>query len=81
MPICSYLVVPTPERTAAVMAELGALPGCHVERADHHDLIALVTDTAGPDEESALRSRLERVQGIYAMVLTFGELEPERDAS
>jgi nitrate reductase NapAB chaperone NapD len=81
MPICSYLVVPAADRTAAVMAELGALPGCHVERADQHDLIALVTDTASPAEEKALRSRLERVEDIYAMVLTFGELEPERGGS
>jgi hypothetical protein len=39
------------------------------------------TDTASPAEEKALRSRLERVEDIYAMVLTFGELEPERGGS
>jgi nitrate reductase NapAB chaperone NapD len=81
MPICSYLIVPAADRTDSVMAELNALAGCEAQRADDHDVIALVTETPGPAEEEALRGALARIDGIFAMVLTFGELESDPVAS
>jgi nitrate reductase NapAB chaperone NapD len=75
MPICSYLVVPTPSRGAAVRAALAALDGCEAVLADNHEVIALVTDTPSDAEEQALRRALETVADVQAMVLTFGQLE------
>jgi nitrate reductase NapAB chaperone NapD len=75
MPICSYLVVPTPSRGAAVRAALAALNGCEAVLADNREMIALVTDTESHAEEQALRRALESVADIQAMVLTFGQLD------
>jgi nitrate reductase NapAB chaperone NapD len=81
MPICSYLVIPAAGETAAVMARLDALAGCEVVRAQNRELLALVTDTAGPAEERALRAAIEGIDGICAVVLTFGELHDEGGAA
>lgn len=77
MPICSYLVIP--ERGAAREVErcLGEIPGCDVVRARNRDLLILVTDTPGLEEESELREEVEDLEGIQALLLTFGEIDPE----
>jgi nitrate reductase NapAB chaperone NapD len=75
MPICSYLVVPEPGATDAVRARLALLPGCDVLQAENRDLLVLVTDTADREEEEALRGRVEALDGIGALLLTFGEVE------
>jgi nitrate reductase NapAB chaperone NapD len=75
MPICSYLVMPEPGATDAVRERLSALPGCDVLQAENRDLLVLVTDTADRAAEAALRARVEALEGIGALVLTFGEVE------
>jgi nitrate reductase NapAB chaperone NapD len=75
MPICSYLVVPTPNHGSAVCAALAALDGCEAVLADNHEVIALVTETHGHAEEQALRRALESVPDIQALMLTFGQLD------
>jgi nitrate reductase NapAB chaperone NapD len=75
MAICSYLVIPQPGASAALCERLIALPGCEVVPAVNHDLLVLVTDTPGRDEENSLRERIERLDGIQALVLTFGEVD------
>jgi nitrate reductase NapAB chaperone NapD len=75
MPVCSYLVIPEPGSTEAVIARLGALPGCEAVRAENREVILLVTDTAGPQHEAELRSAMDGIDGILTMVLTFGDLE------
>lgn len=77
MPVCSYLVVPTENAAPAVKERLGALPGCEVVPAENHDLLLLVTDTAGPEEESALQAAVGGIEGIGTLVMVFGEVEPE----
>jgi nitrate reductase NapAB chaperone NapD len=77
MPVCSYLVIPAPGALAGVEDRLRALPGCDVTRAENRDLLLLVTDTPGPDDDAALRDRLEGMEGIHALVLAFGEIDPE----
>jgi nitrate reductase NapAB chaperone NapD len=77
MPVCSYLVIPEEGATEEVAARLGALPGCDVAPAENRDLLLLVTDTPGPEEDTALRDRLEAMEGIHALILAFGEIDPE----
>jgi nitrate reductase NapAB chaperone NapD len=76
MAICSYLVIPRPGESDALCQHLGAIPGCEVTPAVNHDLLVLVTDTPDRDEENRLRERIERLDGIQALVLTFGEVDP-----
>jgi len=76
MPVCSYLVVPSGNAAPAVRERLEALTGCEVVPAENHDLLLLVTDTAGPEEERALQATVSGIEGIGTLVLVFGEVEP-----
>jgi len=77
MPICSYLVIPEPGSTAEVRARLAGIVGCDVVAARNRDVLILVTDTASLDEEAGLRARVEATEGIRALMLTFGEIDPD----
>ena len=77
MPICSYLVIPEDGALAGVAERLTALPGCDVVSAENRDVLILVTETPGLEEESALRHRVEALDGIQALLLTFGEIDPD----
>ena len=77
MPICSYLVISEPGASALVAERLTALPECDVVSAENRDVLILVTDTLGLEEESALRGRVEALDGIRALLLTFGEIDPD----
>jgi nitrate reductase NapAB chaperone NapD len=87
MPICSYLVIPAAGAAQRLCERLSALPGCEVHRARDHDVFILVTETAAPEEDEALRGQLEELKEIRALVLTFGEIrsgpapEPPPDAT
>jgi nitrate reductase NapAB chaperone NapD len=74
--ICSYLVIPEEGAAPALAAQLAAVPGCEVVRAENREVLILVTDTPGPEDEASLRVVLEGLPGIRALILTFGELEP-----
>ena len=77
MPICSYLVIPEHGASQRVAGRLAALPGCDVVPAENRDVLVLVTDTPGFEEESALRREVEALDGIQALLLTFGEIDPD----
>lgn len=79
MPICSYLVIPAEGATEGVRERLAGIPGCDVARAENRDVVILVTDTPGLEEEHELRSRLEAMEGIQALLMTFGEIDPDTD--
>jgi len=76
MAICSYLVIPRPGETETLRRRLGAMSGCEVTPAVNRDLLVLVTDTPDRAGEETLRDRIERLDGIQALVLTFGEVNP-----
>ena len=79
MPICSYLVVPQAGATTRVGRRLSALRGCDVVEAENRDLLILVTDTPDLEAEEALRREVEEMEGIEALLLTFGEIDPETE--
>ena len=76
MPICSYLVITESGACEQVAIRLSALPGCDVAQAENRDVLILVTDTPDREEERALRETVEAMEGIQALLLTFGEIEP-----
>jgi nitrate reductase NapAB chaperone NapD len=78
MPVCSYLVFPDRNNALQVAERLAAIPGCEVTPAENRDLLLLVTETEDPEEERALRVRVHGVEGVLAMMLTFGELDGDR---
>lgn len=79
MPICSYLVIADEGATERVRDRLAAIPECRVAPAENRDVMILLTDTEGLHEEAALRSAVETMDGIQALLLTFGEIDPDAD--
>lgn len=77
MPVCSYLVIPDPGRTRALADRLNDIAGCEAAPARNRDLLILVTETPGLEEENALRERIEAMDDIRALLFTFGEIDPE----
>jgi nitrate reductase NapAB chaperone NapD len=79
MPICSYLVIPEEGATAKVRARLEGIPECLVVAAENRDVLILVTETDGLDAEEELRSTVAATDGIQALLLTFGEIDPDTE--
>lgn len=79
MPICSYLVIPEEGATRRVRDRLARIPECDVVAARNRDVLILVTETDGLREEEDLRSSVEAMEGIQALLLTFGEIDPDTD--
>jgi nitrate reductase NapAB chaperone NapD len=77
VPVCGYVVIPEDGSGRTLARKLAGFPGCDVARAENRELLLLVTDTPGAEEDRALRRRLEAMDGIRALVLAFGEIDPE----
>lgn len=79
MPVCSYMVLPEPGEARSLSRRLATLPGCDVTPSRNRNLLLLVTDTPSPEQDRELRSTLEKMEGIHALILTFGEIDPETE--
>jgi nitrate reductase NapAB chaperone NapD len=77
MPICSYLVLSRPGRSQALAARLEARPECEVIQAQNADLLLLVTETEDLETDERLRAEIEAMGEVDALVLTFGEVDPD----
>jgi nitrate reductase NapAB chaperone NapD len=77
MPVCGYVVVPRPSAKGATAAELASMEGCDVYPAEQGDLLLLVTSTGSLQEEDRLRRRVEDTEGVQALLLAFGEIDPD----
>jgi nitrate reductase NapAB chaperone NapD len=77
MSVCSYLVLANPGSARAVAERLAGIPRCDVIPAENRDVLVLVTETDDPEEERTLRDRLAAVEDVAALVLTFGEIDPD----
>lgn len=81
MPICSYLVIPQPGAQEVLARRFNELPGCEVDRAQAGELLLLITDTGSWQDDEELRTRIESWPELQALILTFGEIDPETDLS
>ena len=79
MPVCGYVLVPDVEGRAVLLDRLSCLPGCEVVPAQNSDVLLLVTTTPGPREDRELRQRIESLPGLDALLLTFGEIDPDTE--
>jgi nitrate reductase NapAB chaperone NapD len=77
MPICSYLVIPEGTATGSLAARLSGLPGCEVVAAENAPVLILLTDTDTPEADERLRGEIESMREVQALVLTFGEIDPD----
>lgn len=76
MPICGYLVLTRSGAAAPLAERIAALPGCDVVRTDRPDLLLVVAESDGPGEDASLRARLEGLEGVTSLLLTFGDVAP-----
>lgn len=79
MPVCSYVVFPEPGRTHPLARTLAEIPGCEVKTAENREMLLLVTSTESAAEDRALRERVEAERDIQALVMAFGEIDPETE--
>jgi nitrate reductase NapAB chaperone NapD len=77
MPVCSYVVIPGAEGAGPVAERLSEITGCEVVRATNAEVLLLVTETATPSDDEELRRVLEGLPGIQAMLMAFGEVDPD----
>jgi len=72
MPIFSYLALPIDGAKEALCADLATLPHCEVIPSDNREVVVLVTDTPDDDTENKLQKRLNTLQSLQSLSLTFG---------
>jgi len=76
VPVCGWVVVPRAAETESVREALSAMAGCEVVPAENAEVLLLVTSTESLAADNALRCRVEALQGVEALLLTFGEVDP-----
>lgn len=77
MPICSYVVLPRPGSRDDLARELSSMDCCEVIPARNAQVLLLLTTTDSFEADVELRSRVEAIPGIEALLMTFGEIDPE----
>lgn len=75
MGIRSYVVLSAPGQRDAVGRRIAALPGCEVIPAERHELLLLVAEGSQALNDRELRERVEALEGVHAVALTFAEVE------
>jgi nitrate reductase NapAB chaperone NapD len=77
MPVCGYVVLPRPGALEDAARDLRRIEGCEVFPAENDDLLLLVTESDSVQDDQELRQRVNGVPGIQALLLTFGEIDPD----
>ena len=77
MPVCGYVVLPRPGALEDAARDLRDIEGCEVFPAENDELLLLVTESDSVQHDQELRQRVNGVPGIQALLLTFGEIDPD----
>ena len=77
MPVVSYLVYPVRGEMESLRRSLEEFPECSVQAADNAELLVLVTDTPGREEEEALTRRLREIPTLsfLGLVAAFADTD------
>ena len=74
MPICSYLLTPRQGKLNVVMEALTHLPEVEVYPAEDRELLVIVTETVSQEQEDNLNERMNAIDGIDCLALSFGAM-------
>ena len=74
MVICSYVVIAHSGVAGALALRIAELPGCEVAPATNRDLLLVVTEAEDAHADAALRRKLEGLEGVRSLALTFGQV-------
>ena len=75
MPIFGYLAYPRDGAKEKLLEELNNLEYCQVVPADNADLLAIVTDTPNEESEKILQNKLNSLNSLEFMNLTFANID------
>lgn len=77
MPTCSYLLFAEEGKKKNLLESLSDLSRCEVQPADEEDVVLLVSETDGMDEQKEFEEELEDISSIKMLAQTFGEIVPD----
>jgi hypothetical protein len=72
MPIFSYLAIPKNGAGDLLCAELAKIEHCQIIPAENRDIVVLVTDTPDESTEKELQVKLEQLEWLHSLSLSFG---------
>ena len=75
MPVFSYLAYPKQGAKEQLIKDLATLRYCEVTPADNEEILILVTDTPGEDQEKALQKKLKKLNSLESLGMTFGHVD------
>jgi nitrate reductase NapAB chaperone NapD len=75
MPIFSYLAYPVQGAKEQLVKDLAALDFCEVTPAQNEAVLVLVTDTPDDETEKKLQEKLEALESLESLSMTFGHTD------
>ena len=75
MPVFSYLAYPKQGAKEQLIKDLASLDFCEATPADNKEILILVTDTPGDDQEKALQKKLKKLNSLESLGMTFGHVD------
>ncbi|MFB6346844.1 MAG: hypothetical protein ABEK50_14050 [bacterium] len=77
MPTCSYVIFAEEGKKGTLVDSLKQLPRTEVQPADEEDVVLLVSETDGMEEQKDFEDRLDDISSIKMLAQTFGEIVPD----
>ena len=75
MPVFSYLAYPKRGAKEQLLKDLASLDYCETTPAENEEVLILVTDTPGEDQEKALQKKLKKLNSLESLGMTFGHVD------
>lgn len=75
MSVASYIAYPDPEHQQRLVEKLTQHPNCEVIPAKNAEVFILVTETENSQEERALQSYLQELEGLQGLAMVYGQVD------
>ncbi|NOY70515.1 MAG: hypothetical protein GXP53_13700 [Deltaproteobacteria bacterium] len=76
MPVFSYIAYPSKGISKEqLVRDLSAMNHCEVMAAENNDVLILVTDTRGEDQEKALQKKLKNLKSLESLAMAYGHTD------
>ncbi len=72
MPVLAYIVTPRSGEKNRLLQELNGMQHCEALSADNADILILVTDTPDSEAEKQLQKKLNKLESLESLSMTFG---------
>lgn len=72
MPVLAYIASPRSGAKSKLLKELNGMQYCEAFSADNADILILVTDTPDRETEKQLQKRLNKLESLESLSMTFG---------